>query len=115
VYERDRLTTVDYPSKPDVTYVYGSPADGDDQAAHRVGRVEQITDETGTLVFEYGRLGETRRTVRSVKPWQVPQSDTVFEMRTVTDSLGRQLQLTYPDGEVVTNTFDAGGMLVAVE
>jgi len=114
VYDRDRLAAIDYPSKPDVIYTYGSPTDGDDRAKHRVGRLELATDETGTVESDYGALGEVTRAKRTVRPWQLPQPDTIFEMRTVTDSLGRQLQLTYPDGEVVTNRYDQGGMLAAV-
>src|SRR5262249_17883626 len=39
----------------------------------------------------------------------------VVGLRLATDSFGRQLQIGYPDGEVVTNTYDAAGVLNQVD
>jgi len=104
VYDRDRLVTIDYPSKPDVTFTYGAPG----APNFGVGRVVAVADETGTQQHEYGALGELRRTVRTVVSGN--QSYT-FDLHLTSDSFGRQLQVGYPDGEVVTNQYDAAGML----
>ena len=107
VYDRDRLIKIDYPSKPDVTIAYGAPGAPDGGA----GRVVSITDETGTQQHRYGALGELRRTIRSVVSGN---RSFTFDLRMTFDSLDRQLQVAYPDGEVVTNAYDAAGMLTAV-
>src|SRR5688572_26809438 len=43
-YDRDRLVSVDYPSKPDVHFTYGTTAPS-------LGRLVRIEDDTGTHVF----------------------------------------------------------------
>lgn len=109
-YDRDRLVTVDYPSKPDVTYVYGAAG----AANFRAGRIERILDETGTQELFYGALGETRRLLRTVDPHVPLRPSVPFDLRMTSDTLGRQLRLIYPDGEVLTNTYNAAGQLSAV-
>jgi RHS repeat-associated protein len=111
IYDHDRLTTIDYPSKPDVTYTYGAPG------APKFGanRVTQVSDETGTQTHEYGALGEVRRTVRTfIDPAARHPSPVVFDLQLTTDSFGRQLQIGYPDGEMVTNSYDAAGLLSGI-
>ncbi|MEP6862912.1 MAG: SpvB/TcaC N-terminal domain-containing protein [Deltaproteobacteria bacterium] len=111
VFDRNRLEVVDYPQKPDVTYTYGSPGASNNGA----GRVVALSDETGAQSFEYGALGETRRVLRTVTDTTVnPHGTFTFDTRTVSDSVGRLLQTTYPDGEVVSNTYNAGGVLQQV-
>jgi RHS repeat-associated protein len=106
-YERDRLVTIDYPSKPDVTFTYGPPCPPA-SVCTSAGRIIAVADETGTQQHEYGALGEVRRTVRTV----ISGNQTyTFDLRMTSDSLGRLLQIGYPDGEVVTNTYDAAGMI----
>lgn len=110
-FDRDRLVTIDYPSKPDVTFTYGGAL----APSFRAGRIAQVADETGTQEHFYGAMGEVRRTLRTVtdlaKPSQAPK---LFDFQFTTDSLGKQLRVQYPDGERVTNTYDAGGMLSSV-
>jgi RHS repeat-associated protein len=108
-FDRDRLVGIDYPSKPDVTFTYGAP----NAPFNRAGRLFQIDDETGSQVHEFGALGELRRTKRTVFPSN-NASNTVFDLHLTSDSLGRQLRIGYPDGEVVTNEFDQAGMLARV-
>src|SRR5262249_39434532 len=111
-FDRDRLVHINYPSKPDVTFTYGAP-----RAPHfGAGRILQVADETGTQVHEYGALGEIRRTVRTViDPTVNHPTPVVFDLHLTSDSLGRQLRVGYPDGEVVTNTYDASGILRQVD
>jgi RHS repeat-associated protein len=111
VFDLDRLTKIDYPSKPDVTFVYGGATD---TALHQVGRIKHVEDESGSRDFEYGRMGETTRTIRTVKPDLNGSQSIVFDLHTTTDSLGRTLRIGYPDGVVVTNSFDTAGNLQAV-
>jgi RHS repeat-associated protein len=111
LFDRDRIAAIDYPSKPDVTYSYGAPG----AAGFSAGRVAQVSDETGAQQHSYGALGELRRKVRSFHDPGHQVGDAVFDERFTTDSFGRLLRVAYPDGEVVTNTFDAAGQLAQVD
>lgn len=111
VYTRDRLEKIDYPSKRDVSFEYGGPG----APYGRAGRIVKVDDESGTVEHFYGALGETRRTVRTVRPDAQGSQDVVFDLKLTSDSLGRQLSVVYPDGVVVKNSYDAGGMLSRVE
>jgi RHS repeat-associated protein len=110
-FNRDRLEHIDYPSKPDVTYQYGAPGEG----RGRAGRLSQVSDESGTQKYFYGALGEITQTERTIAPAQQGGQTTTFVQRNVSDSFGRLLQLTYPDGFVITNQYDAAGMLSRVD
>lgn len=112
-YERSRLKRIVYPSKPEVTYSYGpaAPAGAPD---FRAGRLVRVDDETGSQEHFYGALGEIRKTIRTVLPAEQGNKPFVFDMSFTSDSLGRQLRVVYPDGEVVTNGYDAAGMLSEV-
>lgn len=111
VFDRDRLSTIDYPSKPDVSYQYGAPGSGTS-----AGRVTQVTDETGNQQFTYGALGEVQRTLRTfIDSGASNPTPVIFDLRTTSDSFGRQLRIAYPDGELVTNSYDAAGVLRAVD
>jgi RHS repeat-associated protein len=112
VFDKDRLAKIDYASKEDVELTYGELTD---TAKFQVGRIKHITDESGSRDFEYGRMGETTRTIRTVKPDQNGSQSIVFDLRTTSDSLGRLLRIGYPDGVVVTNSFDAAGNLAEVK
>ncbi|HEV8325448.1 MAG TPA: hypothetical protein VG389_27815, partial [Myxococcota bacterium] len=108
-YEFDRLVAVNYPSKTDVSYRYGLPG----EPFNRAGRVVTVTDETGTEERFYGALGETTRTLRTVNVHAPGRDPLVFDTGFVYDSLGRMLRLDYPDGEVLTYAYDAGGLLAS--
>ncbi|MEK7425692.1 MAG: hypothetical protein AAB131_17845, partial [Actinomycetota bacterium] len=107
-YTRNRLDKIRYPgTKPEVRYTYGNPGASD----HRAGRIVSITDETGTQERFYGALGEVTQTVRTIHGRDHRELRFATQFRY--DSLGRLLQLTYPDGEVLTHTYDAGGLLAS--
>jgi hypothetical protein len=112
-YQKNRLNKIDYPTKGDVTYGYGAPLTAGGQPGE-AGRLIFVDDESSTQEHSYGALGELTRTVRTIKPSQPNQSPLVADLRLVSDSLGRTLSIKYPDGETVTNTFDGGGNLIAV-
>jgi RHS repeat-associated protein len=114
-YEYDgmnRLLTIDYPRSADTRYVYGAPNESD----NRAGRVTSVTDESGTIAYTYGSLGETtseeRRITRLTPGYQgSPES---ARMAYEGDYLGRMQRITYPDNEVVTYGYDRGGQIKSV-
>jgi RHS repeat-associated protein len=105
-YDFGRLSRILYPSFPDnnVTYSYGEPG----APYNRAGRITHVTDESGEEERFYGLLGEVVKEIKSVA------SDTgpVLEVYTTEyeyDTWGRLQVLTFPDGEVLTYSYDAGG------
>jgi RHS repeat-associated protein len=106
-YDYHRLATIDYPSSADVSYSYGEP--GADH--NRAGRI--VTLDNGDLQEErfYGKLGETVKTVKSIRS-DVPSREwPLYTTGYLFDSMGRMRKLTYPDGEQLSYTYDQGGLL----
>lgn len=109
-YDFNRLAEIRHPghAEIDVHYAYGAPGAGDNGA----GRIIKVDDQSGSLAYRYGKLGEvvgSTRTVAVAHGWGgLPP---VYTTGYVYDSQGRLAQLTYPDGEVVTYTYDRGGAL----
>ncbi|ONI90753.1 sugar-binding protein [Saccharothrix sp. ALI-22-I] len=108
-YQFNRLAAIRYPTFTgnNVTYTYGAPGAADNGA----DRVIRVTDGAGTATRAYGPLGEQVRETRTV-----PTSILNGPARTYTtsyryDSFNRVLDLTYPDGEVLTYTYDTGGLV----
>jgi RHS repeat-associated protein len=99
-YSYDRLMGIDYPTKPDVTFAYSK------------GRIRTITDETGTRTFTYGSLGEVTDDLRVIKRFD--GASLTFDTKFTYDTLGRLLQIVYPEGTSVTNAYDEGGKLASV-
>src|SRR5947207_12922197 len=60
---------------------------------------------------QYGKLGETLYEKKTVTTFTDPLHPSIFETRFSFETFGRLLQITYPDGEVVTNVYDSGGNL----
>lgn len=57
IYEYDglnRLVRIDYPDTEDTVYTYG----GVDDTHGAAGKILSVTDASGTLEYEYGKLGE---------------------------------------------------------
>ncbi len=109
-YEYDglnRLTRVDYPRSTDVQYTYGAPG----AAFGGAGRVVSCTDESGTVSFRYGKLGETEREERTINRLTPLAPDETAILSFVSDYLGRMQSVTYPDGETVTYGYDNGGQV----
>ena len=60
LYEYDglnRLVKTDYPYMTDVVNIYGNPGNGDNSAGRLVKRI----DESGSVDYTYGKMGETTR------------------------------------------------------
>src|SRR6056300_587459 len=95
----------------DVVYTYGTPGDGKNGA----GRIVTIDQGQGFKVdnFTYDELGQRSSEFATV---QVPQVGTrAYGTDYVYSSLGRILQATYPDGDVVDYTYTNKGELYRIE
>ena len=92
----NRMTLKDLPSgETDVTYAYDSaPATYSGQNGYWVGRLDKVTDASGTHEFKYdkqGRVIDDTQTVDSV----------AYEFARTYDSIGRVRTITYPRGRGV--------------
>ena len=114
LYEYDglnRLVRIDYPDTEDTIYTYG----GANSTHGAANRILSITDASGTLEYEYGRLGEVTKETRTINTHLNGINDTetaVMEYRS--DYLGRMQWITYPDGEKITYGYDNGGQVISV-
>ena len=105
-----RQVKTDNPESEDVTTVYGSVKDGENKR----GKVIRVEDESGTIEYEYGKLGEVteeRRTIKRADPYASVEAVMKYE----SDYLGRMQKITYPDGETVKYGYDGGGNVVSVK
>ena len=113
-YEYDglnRLVKIDYPDTEDTVYTYGGANDSHGAA----GKILSVTDASGTLEYEYGRLGEVKRETRTLVTHLNGLHDTITsEMKYRSDYLGRMQWIEYPDGELITYGYDNGGQVISV-
>ena len=109
-YEFTRLVSVLYPDFPgnDVTYTYGPPG----APANRAGRVATVSDQSGSRVKSYGKLGELTSEVRTIAS-ATPSGPEIYETDYTYDTFNRLQRLVYPDGEVLTFSYDSGGRIRA--
>ncbi|WP_421751121.1 SpvB/TcaC N-terminal domain-containing protein [Croceimicrobium sp.] len=113
-YFKNRLLTVEYPQTGnlnDVTYTYGAKGDGKNGA----GRIVKIEQGNGFKEdqFKYDLLGNV---VYERKLIQVPTAgDRKFTTHFSYDSWGRILDMTYPDGEEVSYSYDLCANLTAMD
>jgi len=110
LYTFNRLDRIDYPETPDVLYTYGAPG----ASGFRGNRIATVTDESGIEERSYTGLGGLARTVKTTTALNGRSPKGPWETRFDRDSLGRLLGITYPDGEVLTYGFDAGGLVQSV-
>ena len=85
-----------------MTYTYG-------QTGSEKSRLVMVSDGTGERIFEHDALGNV---VLEQRTMAVPGCSGVylFETGYTYDSWGRILDITYPDGEVVTYDYTYGGV-----
>ncbi|PZR20391.1 MAG: hypothetical protein DI539_10955 [Flavobacterium psychrophilum] len=110
-YDYNRLNKIIYPVTPagtnisDVGYNYGS-------SGNETGRIIEQYDATGAQYFQYGNMGEIISNTRVVVGPNIPTRTftTSFEY----DSWNRVNTITYPDGEVVSHSYNMGGNLVKI-
>ncbi len=106
-YDYARVKAVRYPKFPanDVTYSYGAPGAADNAAS----RIVEVRDAAGTTTRGYGPLGELTRETRTITA--AGGSPRTYTTAWRYDTFNRVLQLTYPDGEVLTYGYDSGGQV----
>ncbi|MFI6698967.1 SpvB/TcaC N-terminal domain-containing protein [Streptomyces sp. NPDC050509] len=106
-YDYARVKAVRYPKFPanDVTYSYGAPGAADNAAS----RITEVRDAAGTTTRGYGPLGELTRETRTITV--AGGSPRTYTTAWRYDTFDRVLQLTYPDGEVLTYGYDSGGQV----
>ena len=111
-YYYNQLTDVEYPRYPanNVHYQYGTAADA---ATNAVGKIIFQEDASGFQTFKYGKLGEVTENIRTFALPFESQTYT-FKMQYRYDSWNRIDSMFYPDGEVVTYSYNLGGMLKRV-
>ncbi len=88
-----------------VNYTYGSSAS--DKAAFAIGKRIHMTDPTGSTTWTYDNRGRTTSEVKVIDSQTFTTSFTY-------NNADLQKSMTYPDGEVVTNTYDPQKMLDTV-
>ena len=114
LYEYDglnRLIRIDYPDTEDTVYTYG----GANSTHGAANRILSVTDASGSLEYEYGKLGEVIKETRTLATHlngSNPTETAVMEYRS--DYLGRMQWIAYPDGEKVTYDYDNGGQVISV-
>ena len=107
----NRVIKIEYPEGGDVTYEYGAYGAANNSA----GKVISVRDEAGETRYEYGKLGEVVKETRTLQQ-HIPayESEKTAVMEYVSDYLGRMQSITYPDREVVTYGYDAGGQVCSI-
>nr|WP_180487103.1 RHS repeat protein [Treponema socranskii] len=111
----NRVIKIEYPEGGDVEYEYGIPISERDAKANAAGKVISVRDEAGETRYEYGKLGEVTKETRTLTR-HIPayENEKTAVMEYVSDYLGRMQSITYPDREVVTYGYDAGGQVCSI-
>jgi RHS repeat-associated protein len=98
---------VDHPGdEPDFEYEWG----GAGASPRQRGRIVKVTDAAGTLAREYGPLGEVVKETRTLISAHGGKAQT-YVTSYVYDTWNRLLEMTYPDGEVLSYGYDSGGLV----
>lgn len=110
-YNLDRLIQILYKKHPEnnVLYVYSD----DKEIGNSVNRIVYLEDASGAQAFEYGKLGEIRKTTRTVI---APFSSVLhtFVTRYDYDTWNRIKSIIYPDQEEVVYKYNRAGLLESV-
>ncbi|MDR2767428.1 MAG: hypothetical protein LBB82_03775, partial [Treponema sp.] len=108
----NRLTKIDYPRSTDTVYEYGAPGAADGTA----NRIKKLTDESGSIEYKYGALGETTEEKRGIKNLNPVQTllEPAFErtMNYRSNYLGQLEWIRYgEDSETVEYAYNRGGLV----
>ncbi|HTI91719.1 MAG TPA: SpvB/TcaC N-terminal domain-containing protein [Puia sp.] len=109
-YDFNRMTDVTYPHNPEnnVHYTYGAAG----TPYNRAGRVVVQEDASGAQEFFYGPLGETVKNVRTIVIPRFGQRTYVTQWNY--DTWNRLTSMIYPDSEIVSYTYNLGGLLLSM-
>jgi RHS repeat-associated protein len=110
-YTYNRVDGIRYPeyTENNVIYIYGGPG----AEFNRAGRIISVTDESGKEERFYGPLGETVKTIKTITSETQGNSTNSAEIYTTEytyDTYNRLRELIYPDGEVLTYSYNSGGL-----
>ena len=108
-----RPKRTEYPESEDVRYFYGDSS-ASIRRINGVGRLIRRSDESGSIEFEYGKLGEVTSERRSLHSQRAGKPDQIALMSFKSDYLGRMNQIVYPDGEKIDYLYNPGGQLTRV-
>ena len=110
----NRIEKIIYPDsgKKQTVYTYGSPSETRTNAK---GKLLKLEDESGTIEYEYGLLGEVEKETRTLRQRNNPNAVPVtFSMEYKCNYLGQMRSMTYPDGEEITYEYDKAGQVCSV-
>jgi RHS repeat-associated protein len=108
-YDQTRLMKVVRPHGDPLEYTYGEPE------KNGAGRVTSIADEVGTETRTYDALGNVASSTRIIRPLKPGDAQRSFTTQLEWDVYGRLMNLTYPDGEKLSYTYDPGGLVTSAE
>ena len=106
----DRLIRVNYPQTEDTLYTYGTVSD---KAIGGYNKVITKKDASGEVNYEYGKLGEVAKEERTMYRLHNDESLT-YSTTYRSNYLGQMEELTYPDGEVVSYSYDTAGQVIGI-
>jgi RHS repeat-associated protein len=105
--ELNRLTFIDYPgTDEDITYTYDQTASG----YYNIGRMTSMTDASGSISYYYDEYGEMVKEVKTFT--DLPGKSFITEYSY--DADGNLWKLEYPDGRLVTYSYDNAGRVSSV-
>jgi RHS repeat-associated protein len=109
-YDFNRVTDISYPKNPEnnVHNTYGAAG----AAFNRAGRITVQEDASGAQEFFYGPLGELVKNVRTMVIPGFGQRTYVTQWNY--DTWNRLTSMIYPDSEVVSYAYNAGGLLLSM-
>ncbi len=110
-YSYNRLDGIEYPDYTgnNVSYTYGEPG----AAFNRADRIVTVIDESGGEERFYGPLGETVKTIKYVASkteGKAANSPEIYVTEYTYDTYNRLRQLIYPDNELLTYSYNSGGL-----
>ena len=111
-YDFNRLKAIVYPTSPSVAYTYGTPSEAGAGFSNVAGRIKKETSEAGTTDYQYDSLGNVSHISWALNSLQNEQFQSQISYSY--DSFHRRLTTTFPDGEVVSYGYDAGGNVSSV-
>lgn len=100
----NRVISIDYPGTvEDITFTYDSTVNGN----HGIGRLTQVTDESGSTSYEYDAKGQLVAETRII-------NGLSFTTGYQYDAAGLITQVTYPSGRTVDYQRNNLGQVIAV-
>jgi RHS repeat-associated protein len=103
----NRLQKVSYPDGTIVSNRYDNYA-GTGAGPYSLGRLTMVTDPSGSTVFRYDARGRITNEVKTIVGGGTKTNAYVY------DSMDRATRITYPDGSIVSNTYDGNGWIKSV-